>query len=862
MDLVALFQQPEGTLFDRKSRLLVVENATDSAHADHLRDFVRHTVALANWARMSGRRACMVFGVGDVRHVGGVMPTNGLGILNQSAATSAEVSGPSVDDHTAFQAHWSAHVVEPYERVIRRYIGPRLTRAARGAEQESALRYRLHHQWCNGALLAALEIQPTPTDEPLFAADARALGLPTRYYVRVNDNSVPIGEADARQILTRWTDQPYLPPEDWRLYLIKLREKLDTRPTDPRRPDAYYDLSARSLTDGHVYELKDIWGRIAAPEAGSSRVIMFVGEPGTGKTEFLKRNLRLLADQALKELEENDELLEPAQRIPVYVPISSYDLAYDVDQVVFDSIARELAEANRLFSSVNSRLLYARNLKFLVAIDGIDEMSQLRIEEKTSRIEGFLDHHLQGNHAVTSRVTRAPQQWRAKYEAYELLPFSPNQIRAYLGQSYSVSELDSPRMRRLLEELQGTLGIPRLLKAFLDGLDKDYVRSFGTALQTILDEIWKTEGRRSRRGADALTSYRRALRDYAVMCAKSGVESFCEDDHVLDSDEMQETVRWSINAGILKKCGSWPEEVRFAQDEFMDLILAEHLMRMEVRKQETPTDEEQYKAILAGLDRLPDHLQRIARIILNVVDDDLSVAPWRDWLVRLDSPLLQLQVIAERRRSSLLNLDVLEEALAELPRAEAIPSDGAVCWLRELLSDRDVVVRECVLSGITDAYLVSLVPDVLQVLQDSDSIAFVQSACRRLVGVGTPVDNEGIRSKLTDWLRSTDWGQVEAALSLIGDLACRWAADEVYARGQSVDLPEHLRLAAKRVLELFQDPRAEELEEPQSPEVGEVVHLDTIDTSTAEEASDALLVVEQYASSANKGDIPYETEVT
>lgn len=44
--------------------------------------------------------------------------------------------------------------------------------------------------------------------------------------------------------------------------------------------------------------------------------------------------------------------------------------------------------------------------------------------------------------------------------------------------------------------------------------------------------------------------------------------------------------------------------------------------------------------------------------------------------------------------------------------------------------------------------------------------------------------------------------------------------------------------------------------------VGEVVHLDTIDTSTDQETSNALLVVEQYASSANKDDIPHETEVT
>jgi hypothetical protein len=677
----------------------------------------------------------------------------------------------------------------------------------------------------------------------------------------VNDNSVPIEDAEATQILTRATDQPYLPPEDWRLYLAALHQRLDldTRPVDPRRPDAYYELSVKSYADGHTYDMGEVWKRIAAPEVGSSRVIMFVGEPGTGKTEVLKRHLRALADEALKELDEGDELLEPTRWIPVYVPISSYDLAREVDEVVFDAVARHLAEAGRLFPPFNRGILAARRLKFLVAIDGVDEMSQLSVEEKAMRIEGFLDRHIRSNHAVSSRASRAPRHWLTKYGAYELLPFSPEQIRGYLGQSYSVSELDSTRMRALLQELQPALGIPRLLKAFLAGLEQGRVSSFGQAWQAIYHEIWKTEERRSRGGSGDLAPHRKRLLDYAILCATNGVESCCEVDEPLSSAAMQETVRWAVNAGLLKRCGAWPEEIKFAQDEFMDLILTEHLIRIESKRRKTPVETEQYEAILSGLDQVPEHRQRIARIILNLVDEDLSSAPWWHWLSRLSHPVLRLRVTAERRRSSLLSLGVLEEALAELSNRESHPLEEAVNWLAELLGDRDVAIQECVLGRIPDTYLRVLVPVVLQALRESDSASFVYLACCRLIEAGIPADNEVIRSQLTEWLRSTDWGRVETALSLIGEWACHWAGDEVYVKGVSVDLPDYLRSVAKRALELLQDPRSQQLEELLPQSIEEVTRLNTAIQFT-EEAIDALSVIEQLIPTSDTGDPSEQTE--
>jgi len=223
--------------------------------------------------------------------------------------------------------------------------------------------------------------------------------------------------------------------------------------------------------------------------------------------------------------------------------------------------------------------------------------------------------------------------------------------------------------------------------------------------------------------------------------------------------------------------------------------------------------------------------------------------------------VLQLRLIAERRRLSLLSLGVLEEALAELSHRESRPSEETMNWLAELLVDRDAAIQESVLMGIPDTYLQMLVPDVLQTLRDSDSVSFVQLACRRLVKTGTPADSEAIRLKLTEWLRSHDLGKVEAALVLTGDLACSWAADEVYARGLSVDLPDYLQPVAQHALELLNDPRSGELAELQPQGVEEVMRLDVMDQSP-EEAFEALSAVEGDFHASDMENTPNETEVT
>lgn len=809
MNRESLFSMPEGTLFDRKARLYVVENATHLDHQDHLRDFVRHVVALANFARLSGRHACLVFGVGDKAHEGGVVPAHGIGILDHSAATSDQVSWPR-GDNTAFQHYWAEHVNNPYDRVIREYVGPRSKPAAKGAKWESQLRYSLDYEKNGEAALALLRIYPSKTSSPFFAEKHRSLGLDARYFVRVNDNSIALGETEAEETLTCWTNQPYLPPSVWKDYLNSLRDDVGvTRPHDPSEPDRYQRIYVESLDKRETYEFEELWARLASSNSPSSQFVVFMGEPGTGKTWRLKRSLYDQAGVALTELENDDAMLEPQAWIPVYVPVSNYEGQRDFETVVADAIDRRLALGGRRSEQLDARLLTARQLRFLVAIDAVDEIPERSVESSARQIDAFANHHTATNNAITSREARLPSRWSSISSAHRVRPLSEAQVRSYLLSRFSEDHPDSSHLRLLQEELRSMLCIPRLLQAFSVYLEEDPRPNAGMAVRRILETIWELEKQLWYGGPGGIANHRSTLEAYATSCVEHQTIGFYRDE-VEDHQLSEAQIVWYVNAGFLKLSGDWPQQICFMHLEYLDSLNAQTLLMVESRPSTKHTElrDRMKKALAAS----PDRLGRTARYLLNRTEGDISQSPWADWIRAISDPVGQLRVISERRNSKFDDTTLLGEAIASIDEDLIVQEPASSYWLGELLQDRNAQVIACVLEVIDDRHLVLAMEEVIALLVKSDQQALQHLALKRLLHTGLAYDHPEVRDLVVRWLRDhQNGGAVEDALALIGDFRLTWALDAVYEVAKSdLPYPPEVRDQARQVLSLLEDPRSTE----------------------------------------------------
>lgn len=804
IDLASYLKLPESARFDRKERLLVVENATDPEHAEHLKDFVRHVVALANFSRLSGRHSVLMFGVDDAKHVGGIKPANGIGILNQSAISSDPVLWP-IEDDSAVEVYWQEHVQDPYEKIIRRWIGPRTRPPSKGADWQSELQHHLERVPIDAALVAALVIKPTLSEEPFFVRDHRDLGLETRHFVRVNDNSVPVGETDAKRLLTKWTDAPYLPPAVWRKYLELLRAEVsDVFPRDPNTPDVFQEIYVEPLSGNEPIRFQELWKKLTDSRMGSSQFVVFFGEPGTGKTSCLKRGVFEQAAVTLTELDNDDELLEPQSWIPVYVSLDSYDGSEDPALVVANRISEVLAKSGERETAVDARLLSARGLRFIVAIDAVDEIPKVNIQDSARKIDGFAKKHVTSNHAITSRETRCPSRWKGMRSTYRVRLLSPIQVWSYLGSRLTEEQLKSPRLALLLDELASMLSVPRLLHAFSLYLEQSPEPSAGMAVLAVLEAIWAREERLFRGWSGSFDHYRVLLRDYAIRCLELNIDGLYQDEnHGLPEDDLL----WLQNAGLLRLSGGWPHQIGFAHLEYLDNIVAQTLLLTGTRP--SPTYQQLRERIAVLLAKQPDRQLRTIRYLINMVEADISSLPWSEWLRVLPDPTSRLRVIAERRRPEFGDIALLGEVVSNLDEAP-IDRDRIVYWLGELLEDANPEVVECVLKRVDRSFISSLEEHITSIVDRADNHELRLLAAKRLLETQLAIDRDEMHTAIISWLQDhREPGHVEDALTLVGSFGLTWASEYVYdvATADHLPYPFELRFSAAKVLSQLGDPR-------------------------------------------------------
>jgi hypothetical protein len=404
-------------------------------------------------------------------------------------------------------------------------------------------------------------------------------------------------------------------------------------------------------------------------------------------------------------------------------------------------------------------------------------------------------------------MARTPKKWMTKYEVYELLPLSETEILAFLQSYLSADELHSGRMRRLLDELRHLLSIPRLLTALANGVNENRLLNFGLAINLIFGEMWKAEEQRSRGGAGSLGVQRKLLTEYAIRCVEDGRRGF-----YLDEDCMipTEYIHWFVNSGLLTLTDERPECLVFRFEECIDWILAESIVRAE-KHPSSSTYSERLDRIMASLPRYPDRQSEVARIVLGLIESDVSEQPWRQWMNMIVDPVLRLQAIAERRVPSLSKLGSVAHVLQQVHEPSNELTESTLEVIGELVFDPDHSVQCEVVKNLSDRQTAAVRDHIVLLLQNTNSPELLRLTCQRLHEIDYDLGHEDVRAILTHWLLHRSPREAETVLEIVASHELRWAADDVYHLATAANRPESIREQAKATLERLADPRYEKL---------------------------------------------------
>ena len=181
--------------------------------------------------------------------------------------------------------------------------------------------------------------------------------------------------------------------------------------------------------------------------------LVLLGEPGSGKTTYLKRLLLC----CLKEGPEKLGL--PAGMVPVFLPLRG--LADPERETVDDFIERHLNEHLGLPDDFGQKLLERGNL--LLLFDGLDEVANLERRKKVARwVERVLTAHSNCWPVVTCRFAGYPEaRLDARFLELHIQPLREDQTERFVRNWYRLVEgglePDHEAAQRLAEQRAGDL---------------------------------------------------------------------------------------------------------------------------------------------------------------------------------------------------------------------------------------------------------------------------------------------------------------------------------------------------------------------------------------------------------------------
>lgn len=270
-----------------------------------------------------------------------------------------------------------------------------------------------------------------------------------------------------RAVVQLDVDADALSPEERRLLRLVEEAERQGRPLDDELREAYLQLDARRRERWS----QERWERYGIGEALAhrSRALILLGDPGSGKSTLLHYLALLFARGAAAVVEHLGLTEHEAARLPILVPLASYDRALraqtDLDLAAF--LAHYYAEQHGLLGLAALFEDAIQSGTALLLLDGLDEVTdERRRAVVAAQAEALLRSATRlGNRAVlTSRIygyRAAPltNEWLH----LTVLDFSAEEIALFTGQLLrALGQHDEAQQERVLAELKAHPAVARL----------------------------------------------------------------------------------------------------------------------------------------------------------------------------------------------------------------------------------------------------------------------------------------------------------------------------------------------------------------------------------------------------------------
>lgn len=463
----------EGRHYDRKRQLPRIYAPTKK-HGDlpkgtwnQIAEFVRDSISMLNTARRTGKSAYIVFGVDDNWNL-------------EPGGTAAWVTRELPEDaHQAFFTSKSQLEKLYNHHIFREDLREPINHLVLDkVESEVQFEYGWLKKEGQHYLLAYLVFEPSAR-EIAYRVNGDETSWLTRSGLPANKGWIRRGEdksskplsMEELRLIPAFKDVPYIGREGWMRFheeSAKILQEIRLRKLG---------IEDRGVTlqrlRAHVGRNADETGATAAVrefvEANDARNLLFlIGAGGSGKTSLLVEYLESIRDANLRQLTEFKRLDAPTDTIPVYVDVSGFS---DTEPVT-DKIVAEVIRLSGVTSDKMIRVFDDSELKFVVALDGADEIARA---DSTKTLRRFLDQAKQfaGMHPTVRVVVGIrPHLMRSReltgHHSLTLSPLDRLQIEDEIKAQCDTSVAES--LSNLLsahESLVTMLSNPRMLGSCL-----------------------------------------------------------------------------------------------------------------------------------------------------------------------------------------------------------------------------------------------------------------------------------------------------------------------------------------------------------------------------------------------------------
>lgn len=373
-------------------------------------DFVVDFIALANMSYRFGKVARLLFGMDRNMH-------DIVGVEGQSTR-AAHLSGINYAEHGDLHRLFNELILRDFRWAVEKYVEPRTV--------------HLEMKWgmVEGRLCAYLEIGAETANAHAYRVGREIRASHNGKVIRPGDSWRRCGESNCKlsseeyDLWLSTNDCPVLYGRQWQRYFDRLQGGDFAQAADlPGYQEPRVD-TGELLAD-----------RVKRFLESDQSLLVIEGRAGMGKTKFIQRLVCELARNAVSYVRDLPDDEPPGAWIPVYKELRQTPFRRDdaLDKCIinwWNSNGDFLA--GRSYPKATS-ILKRPNSRWLVCLDGLDEMSKKAIEGFYEALSTFRIEYPRVKVLITTRSDAVDPGWKRKGVVVRMSELDTESIRSYLS---------------------------------------------------------------------------------------------------------------------------------------------------------------------------------------------------------------------------------------------------------------------------------------------------------------------------------------------------------------------------------------------------------------------------------------------